>query len=223
MAIDLARLERKLGYTFQKTSYLKRALTHCSMGVENYERFEFVGDSILGFVIASELFVKFPLLSEGELSRLRSVLVRGDTLAEIATEMDLGNYLILGQGELRSGGFRRASILADALEAIFAAVYFDGGIQSAREVVLKLYQSRIESADLEACLKDAKTQLQEYLQARKKPLPVYDVVDIQGDAPNQHFKVECKVDGLSIVNGEGTSRRFAEQAAAADILKLLEQ
>ena len=138
MKIDLDRLCRRLNYQFKKPAYLKQALTHCSVGSDNYERFEFLGDSILSFVIANELFNRFPLQSEGHLSRLRSFLVKGEMLAEIAREIELGDFLILGQGELRSGGFRRASILADALEAIFAAIFFDGGIAVAQKVKKQL-------------------------------------------------------------------------------------
>lgn len=222
MKIDLERLCRRLNYQFKKLAYLKQALTHCSVGSENYERFEFLGDSILSFVIANELFHRFPLQSEGQLSRLRSFLVRGDMLVEIAREIELGDYLFLGQGELKSGGFRRASILADALEAIFAAVFFDGGVDAAKEVILRLYQSRLEDPNLNDCLKDSKTQLQEYLQAAKIALPEYALTKIEGDEHNQIFYVTCTVDSAKQVTyGQGPNRRKAEQFAAKAMLERL--
>lgn len=224
MNIDLERLCRSLNYQFKKTAYLKQALTHCSMGSENYERFEFLGDSILSFVIANELFHQCPSHSEGQLSRLRSFLVRGDTLAEIAKELGLGDFLFLGQGELKSGGFRRASILADALEAVFAAVYLDGGMEAAKKVILILFRSRLESPDLNSCLKDAKTQLQEYLQAEKRPLPKYSLIKILGDEHDQIFYISCTIKGVKFVaEGEGNNRRKAEQLAAKIMLKQLKK
>lgn len=180
MKINLERLCRRLNYHFNNIAYLKQALTHCSAGSDNYERFEFLGDSILSFVIANELFNRFPLHSEGQLSRLRSFLVKGEMLAEIAREIGLGDYLFLGQGELRSGGFRRTSILADALEAILAAIYLDGGMTAAKQIILMLYSSRLDDPDLNHCLKDAKTQLQEFLQASKFALPEYVLTKIEG-------------------------------------------
>jgi ribonuclease-3 len=219
---DLERLCRRLGYHFKKTAYLKQALTHCSVGSNNYERFEFLGDSILSFVIANELFNQFPLQSEGQLSRLRSFLVRGETLAEIAKEIALGDFLYLGQGELKSGGFRRESILADALEALFAAVYFDGGISAAKEVILNLYHSRLLDNHLKDCLKDAKTQLQEYLQAEKYSLPAYVLTKVEGDEHDQIFFVTCTVKSLkTLAHGQGPSRRKAEQLAAKSLLEQL--
>lgn len=224
MKIDLERLCRKLGYNFQNLACLKQALTHCSVGCDNYERFEFLGDSILSFVIANELFKQFPSHSEGQLSRLRSFLVKGDMLAEIARELSLGDFLFLGQGELRSGGFRRASILADALEAIFAAVYLDGGIASATEVILKLFRTRLDDPHLDDCLKDAKTQLQEYLQAEKLALPEYTLTRIEGDEHLQIFHVSCAVQGVKwITQGEGPSRRKAEQLAAKLLLEQMQK
>lgn len=192
------------------------------MGSENYERFEFLGDSILSFVIANELFHRFPLQSEGQLSRLRSFLVRGDMLVELAKEIELGDFLFLGQGELKSGGFRRASILADALEAIFAAVFLDGGIDSAKKVILKLYQSRLDDPNLNNSLKDAKTQLQEYLQAERIPLPEYLLTKIEGDEHNQVFFITCVVNRLKQKTfGQGSNRRKAEQLAAKAMLDQL--
>ena len=150
--VDLTRLSKRLGYIFKSPAYLKQALTHCSAGSENNERFEFLGDSILSFVIAHVLFEQFPDQSEGQLSRLRAYLVKGETLATLAIELELGDYLYLGQGELKSGGFRRASILADALEAVFAAVFFDGGFEAARHVILKLYERKLKDSNLSTVL-----------------------------------------------------------------------
>ncbi len=220
MKIDLERLCRRLGYQFNKTAYLIQALTHCSVGSENYERFEFLGDSILSFVIANELYHRFPMQSEGQLSRLRSFLVKGDMLVEIAKEIGLGDFLFLGQGELKSGGFRRASILADALEAIFAAVFFDGGIDASKTVILSLYRSRLDDPNLNDCLKDAKTQLQEYLQAAKKALPEYTLTNVEGEEHDQTFYIQCMSE-KEITHGEGPSRRKAEQIAAKLMLEKL--
>lgn len=220
--IDLERLSRRLNYQFQKMAYLKQALTHCSVGSDNYERFEFLGDSILSFVIANELFHRFPTQSEGQLSRLRSFLVRGDMLVEIARELELGDFLFLGQGELKSGGFRRASILADALEAIFAAVFFDGGVDAAKGVILKLYRSRLEDPNLNDCLKDAKTRLQEYLQANKMALPEYILTKVEGDEHDQMFYITCAVAAMKQMTcGQGANRRKAEQLAAKAMLEQL--
>lgn len=224
MKIDLERLSRRLNYHFQNPAYLKQALTHCSAGSDNYERFEFLGDSILSFVIANELFNKFPLHSEGQLSRLRAFLVKGDMLAEIAKELDLGDFLFLGQGELKSGGFRRASTLADSLEAIFAAIYLDSGFDSARNTILSLYRSRLDDPNLHETLKDAKTQLQEYLQSNKIPLPEYELTKIEGNEHNQLFHITCRIEGISdLTFGKGTTRRKAEQLSAKLMLEILQK
>ncbi|HHY0694468.1 TPA: ribonuclease III [Legionella pneumophila] len=223
MKINLERLCRRLNYHFNNIAYLKQALTHCSAGSDNYERFEFLGDSILSFVIANELFNRFPLHSEGQLSRLRSFLVKGEMLAEIAREIGLGDYLFLGQGELRSGGFRRTSILADALEAILAAIYLDGGMTAAKQIILMLYSSRLDDPDLNHCLKDAKTQLQEFLQASKFALPEYVLTKIEGDEHAQIFHVTCTIGGVSqVAYGTGPNRRKAEQLAAKAMLEQLQ-
>lgn len=223
MKIDLDRLCRRLGYHFQKPALLKQALTHCSVGSANYERFEFLGDSILSFVIAYQLFSQFPLQSEGQLSRLRSFLVRGDMLAEIGKELQLGDFLFLGQGELKSGGFRRASTLADALEAVFAAVFLDGGIEASKQVILNIYRSRLDDPHLNDCLKDAKTQLQEYLQSEKFPLPEYTLTNVEGEEHDQIFYVTCTVEGISqSAHGQGSNRRKAEQLAAKSLLAHLQ-
>ena len=222
MKVDLERLCRRLNYQFKNVAYLKQALTHCSVGSENYERFEFLGDSILSFVIANELFHRFPMQSEGQLSRLRSFLVRGEMLVELAKEIDIGDFLFLGQGELKSGGFRRASILSDAMEAVFAAIFLDGGIKSSKEVILRLYHSRLEDPNLNDCLKDAKTQLQEYLQDEKIALPEYSLTKVEGDEHNQIFYITCAVNGAKQKTfGQGSNRRKAEQLAAKLMLEIL--
>ncbi len=222
--IDLSRLCRKIDYQFKNIAYLKQALTHCSVGTANNERLEFLGDSILSFVIAHALFSRFEQESEGQLSRLRAFLVKGETLAEIAAELSLGDYLYLGQGELKSGGFRRASILADALEAVFAAVYLDGGMEACQNLILKLYASRLENKELQTNLKDAKTQLQEFLQARKKPLPEYNLLKIEGEEHEQVFYISCTVNGIAKTTiGSGSNRRRAEQEAAKELLQFLKK
>jgi len=208
-------LSIKLGYVFKQPQLLQRALTHRSYAPEHNERLEFLGDSILGCVIAKHLYNSYPLLSEGELSRLRSSLVKEETLAILALELDLGSYLRLGEGELKSGGFRRPSILADALEALFGAVFLDSGFAGAEKTVLNLYLPYLERVDIQGQGKDAKTRLQEYLQARRIPLPSYSVIATQGEAHAQSFEVECAIPSLRVsARGSGASRRNAEQQAA---------
>jgi ribonuclease III len=215
---------RKLGYEFSDKSLIDKALTHRSAGGTNNERMEFLGDSILGFVIANELFTNLAHADEGDMSRLRSSLVRGVTLAGLAREMDLGNYLLLGPGELRSGGQSRDSILADALEAIFAAVYLDGGYQVARRVILDLYRERLDNITTDKQLKDPKTRLQEYLQARHHKLPIYSVIEVTGEQHDQSFTVKCAAEDLEINTiATGPSRRKAEQKAAEKLLQELSQ
>ncbi|OGT20223.1 MAG: ribonuclease III [Gammaproteobacteria bacterium RBG_16_57_12] len=219
---SLRTLSRKLGYTFSNTPLLEAALTHRSVGGGNYERLEFLGDSVLNFVISEHLYLRFARTDEGGLSRCRSTLVKGKTLAELALELKLGDYLTLGPGELKSGGFRRESILADALEAIIGAVFIDGGIEPARALVLSLYRERLEAISPDETLKDPKTRLQEYLQSRRMALPNYDTVQIEGEAHNQNFTVSCVVEGLEEpAIGIGASRRKAEQEAALEVLKKL--
>lgn len=223
MKVNLEKLSKRLNYHFENKNYLKQALTHCSSSSDNYERFEFLGDSILSFVIAKELFIRFPSHTEGQLSRLRSFLVKGEMLSEIAREIELGGFLFLGQGELKSGGFRRSSILADALEAVIAAIYLDSGINAATKAILKLYRSRLDDPHLNDCLKDAKTQLQELLQASKYPLPEYILTKVEGGEHDQMFYVSCTIKGISqITYGEGSNRRKAEQLAANVMLKWLQ-
>jgi ribonuclease III len=208
-------LLKKLEYSFNDISLLDEALTHRSYSSKNNERLEFLGDGILNFVIAHELFKLYPDVQEGDLSRLRANLVNKDSLAEIASHLELGEVIKLGSGELKSGGFRRPSILADAVESIFGAVYCDGGFESCRELIIRLYASRLAlSVDLQT-LKDPKTQLQELLQSRHFSLPDYHVVNITGQAHAQIFRVKCRIEKMSIeVTGEGKSRRKAEQIAA---------
>lgn len=221
-SIQKERLLQRLGCQFNDESLFTLALTHRSCGASNNERLEFLGDSILGFVIGEALFHKFPEAREGQLSRLRSQLVKGETLAEIAREFDLGPSLNLGEGELKSGGHRRASILADAVEAIIGAYYIDQGMDPTRQLVLRWYAARLEGLELEDNPKDPKTQLQEFLQAHKAPLPDYEVIDIQGDAHAQEFTVACRITLLAEpTTACASSRRAAEKLAAAAALKLL--
>jgi len=216
------KLCRSLGYDFDDQGLLQQALTHRSVGQKNNERLEFLGDAILSFVISTELYQRFSEIDEGTLSRLRASLVKGDTLAVLAREISLGDYLNLGSGELKSGGFRRASILADALEALFGAIYLDSDIATIQQVILQLFQERLDKVDPSKALKDPKTRLQEYLQSRSLPLPEYEVTDIQGKSHAQTFTVSCRIDGLDRpVIKQGSSRRKAEQAAAQEALNRL--
>lgn len=213
--MDYGPLQRKLGYSFAQASLLQQALTHRSHSAAHNERIEFLGDSVLNCCAAHELYRRFGELKEGELSRLRANLVRQETLAELAQQLELGTYLRLGEGELKSGGFRRPSILADGLEALFGAVFLDGGFAAAQGVIGGLYASLLEHLDPQTLGKDPKTLLQELLQARKIPLPQYAVVATQGAAHSQLFRVECQIPQLAIrTAGFGASRRIAEQEAA---------
>lgn len=217
------RLENRLGYHFRDQKLFQQALTHRSRGSQNNERLEFLGDSLLNTVVAEALFQQFPRAQEGELSRLRAQLVKGDTLAEIGRELDLGDCLSLGEGELKSGGFRRASILADAVEALVAAIYLDSGsFGVCREHLLSWYGRRLTEATLTKSQKDPKTRLQELLQARGEPLPVYRVTQVSGEAHAQTFTVSCQVSLLpEPVVTSGHNRREAEKSAAAAALDLL--
>ena len=222
MIDKLKRLERKIGHTFVDEDLLKRAITHRSAGSRHNERLEFLGDSILSLVIAEALFHRFPDVSEGDMSRMRATLVREKTLAELAREFDLGEYLILGPGELKSGGFRRESILADTVEALIGAIFLDVGIEQSRTLLLQWYASRLDEIRPGADQKDPKTRLQELLQGKRKPLPSYAVVKVKGEAHNQEFTVQCEIEGLDVtVAGVGSSRRKAEQAAAEKALEQL--
>ena len=217
-------LIKALGYTFADPSLLDEALTHRSYATKNNERLEFLGDGVLNFVIADELFRRYSDVQEGDLSRLRANLVNKESLAVIANELKLGDVIRLGSGELKSGGFRRPSILADAVESILGAVYLDGGFQACRELIVRLYDSKLSSpTDLQA-LKDPKTRLQELLQSRKIPLPLYEVTQITGQAHAQVFHVRCTIEQLAIiVEGQGRSRRKAEQVAAQEAIGEVEK
>lgn len=208
-------LSRLLAHDFQNASLLAQALTHRSHGSANNERLEFLGDSVLNCVIAHELYKRYPKLPEGDLSRLRAHLVKEPTLGEIARTLNLGDSLKLGEGELKSGGWRRPSVLADALEALIGAVFIDGGFHAAEALIIRLYAHLLDTLDPKAIGKDAKSLLQEYLQGKKTELPEYQVTAIEGEAHNQTFRVECLIPKFDIcTEGEGTSRRAAEQQAA---------
>ncbi|MDO3384109.1 ribonuclease III [Gilvimarinus algae] len=218
----MKRLQRRLGYEFGRPESLQLALSHRSVGADNNERLEFLGDSILNFLIGEALFEKFETAREGQLSRLRAQLVKGDTLAEIAREFELGECLKLGEGELKSGGQRRDSILADAVEAIIGAIYLEAGLDTCRERVLHWYRERLASLTLDTPAKDAKTRLQEYLQSRREPLPEYRVAEVEGEAHAQVFTVECHVSLLPTPErARASSRRVAEKKSAAQVLKRL--
>jgi ribonuclease-3 len=208
-------LQERLGHRFRDPRLLAQALTHRSYSAPHNERLEFLGDGVLNCIVAAELYTRFTGLREGELSRLRASLVREQRLHELASELALGDYLRLGEGELKSGGFRRPSILADALEALIGAVYLDGGFDAARSVVVRLYRPLLETLDASGAEKDPKTQLQEWLQSRKYALPQYSVIATRGAAHDQRFEVECVVRELDVRTvGTGNSRRVAEQEAA---------
>ena len=217
----LLKLSQRLGYQFRDEALVTLALTHRSRGGHNNERLEFLGDSILNFVIADELYRRFGAAREGKLSRLRARLVKGETLAEVARDFDLGEFLLLGSGELKSGGHRRESILADAVEALIGAIYLDAGLEVARERILAWFDSRLDSLSLEDPIKDPKTRLQEFQQGRHQRLPQYDVVAIEGPSNKQSFTVTCVVPDCDPMTAKGTSRRGAEQAAAELVLERL--
>jgi ribonuclease-3 len=206
---------RLLGYAFRRQELLRQALTHRSFGTPHNERMEFVGDAVLNCVVGAALYDRFPALPEGDLSRMRAGLVNAETLARVARQVDLGPAIRLGDGESRSGGAERASILADALEAVFGAVFLDGGFDAARDVIVSCYADVLRDADPAVLRKDPKTSLQEWLQARRWPVPEYVVTATTGDAHLQQFTVECRIPTLAVVaTGLGPSRRAAEQAAA---------
>ena len=221
MIAKIDTLCRRLGYTFTDDALLRTALTHRSAAGANNERLEFLGDSILNFVIAEALFEHYPKAREGELSRLRASLVKGDTLADAARAIELGDYLNLGSGELKSGGFRRDSILADALEALLAAVYLDSDFATCRALIRRLFGQHLAALPAADQLKDPKTRLQEALQARQQALPVYDVLAVSGEPHDQKFTVRCTIDNGLVTVAEGASRRKAEQEAARQALRQL--
>jgi ribonuclease-3 len=214
---------RRVGYEFSDPEICELALTHRSCGKKNNERLEFLGDSIVNFVIAEALFAKFPEAREGQLSRLRAQLVKGETLAEIARELNIGDYLRLGSGEMKSGGYRRDSILADATEALIGAIYLDSEMDTCRRYILQWFEQRLADINLTESLKDSKTKLQEYLQSRKMSLPSYELVAVDGEAHAQTFHIRCSVELLEQpTDGVGSSRRQAEQNAARNALVSLD-
>jgi len=220
----LADLERRLGHAFGDKELARQAVTHRSFGTPHNERLEYLGDSLLNCAVATLLYEKFPKLPEGDLSRLRASLVNQSSLSEVASALGLGDLLRLGEGELKSGGFRRPSILADAFEALLGAVYLDAGFDAVRAAVERLMGEKLEGRDRMPVDKDPKTALQEHLQGRKLALPRYSVQRTEGEAHDQTFTVECRVDDLGVVAaGQGTSRRAAEQAAAEGVLAQLEK
>ena len=219
MRAPLERLARALDYSFRSSDLMEQALTHRSAAGLNNERLEYLGDALLDFFVAEALYFRFEEADEGQLSRLRAGMVKKESLAAVARSLNLGDYLRLGAGELRSGGHARDSILADATEAVLAAVYLDGGMEAAKRVVLRLFNPKLDEIDPEQALKDPKTRLQEYLQAYKHPLPEYGILEVGGSQHAQRFKVFCRVLALARESlGTGTSRRRAEQQAARNML-----
>ena len=220
--MKLDALQKAIGHRFSRLELLQQAVTHRSFGSPHNEQLEFLGDSIVNCVTAIALFERFGELREGDMSRLRANLVRQEALHRLAEGLKLGEYLRLGEGEMKSGGHRRPSILADALEAIFAAVFLDAGFEAAKAVIDQLYASSIASLDPARALKDPKTALQEWLQGRRMPLPKYSLADARGEAHQQEFEVECEITGLGLkTRGIGVSRRAAEQQSAQRALELL--
>ena len=219
------KLLTQLQYQFQNPQLLQQALTHRSADSQNNERFEYLGDAIVSFVVGEAWVESFPQVKEGKLSRLRASLVKGVTLAEIGRELSLGEVLILGPGELKSGGFRRESILADTVEAILGAVYLDSGIEQVKALILRLYDERLTSIDVDEVIKDPKTRLQELLQSRKQPLPLYSVKEVKTSAQQSPlFEASCQVALLDkVVMAKGSSHRKAEQKSAERALTLLEE
>ena len=214
--MDRDAIAGRIGHAFGNPELLRQALTHRSHSAAHNERLEFLGDGVLNCIVAAELYRRYPQLAEGELSRLRASLVNQQSLFEIAQRIELGAQLRLGEGELKSGGARRPSMLADALEALIGAAFVDGGFDAARRVVLRLFEQPLATADPLSVGKDAKTRLQELLQARRAALPQYAVIATAGEAHEQVFRVECVIPELNIrTEGEGTSRRVAEQVAAS--------
>lgn len=224
MKEKLAKLQHQLKYTFKNEELLQAALTHRSMQDVNNERLEFLGDSIINFIIAEILYLRWPNAHEGDLSRLRSSLVKGETLANIAKELQIGQYMRMGQGEVRTGGNSRSSILADTVEATIAAIYLDSDLATCRKIVLPWFAPRIDNLSFDEKLKDPKSRLQELLQGKQANLPLYEIISISGEAHAQTFTIRCQVSALNkSADGIGTSRRKAEQAAAANLLTLIEE
>ncbi len=214
---------KKLQVSFKDPDLLQQALSHRSVGSTNNERLEYLGDAILSFVIAEVLYSNFPQAKEGKLSRLRALLVKGVTLAEIARELNLGEVLILGPGELKSGGYRRESILADAVESIIGALYLDSGLEPTKSLILRLFDERLQAIDVNEVIKDPKTRLQELLQGRQNALPLYSVKEIKTGTNQPVFEASCQIELLKkVVVAQGSSHRKAEQRAAERVLTLLE-
>lgn len=220
--MEVDKLEKAFDIEFSNPQLLERALTHRSRSHENYERLEFLGDSVLGFVVAEELYKRFPDTSEGKLSRMRSFVVRKETLARISRGMKLQEYLQLGEGELKSGGFNRDSILSDGLEAIIGAVYIDQGLDAARSFIRRCFEEVLSSLTIDTIYKDSKSRLQEYLQQRGEPVPCYEIISVSGEPHDQTFEVACRVSvSPEPFTGVGASRRGAEQRAAKLALESL--
>ena len=217
-----ASLSRIIHYTFNDPSFMIMALTHRSFSAQHNERLEFLGDSVLSFVIANELYKRFPRIDEGDLSRLRAQLVKESSLSTIATSMGLGDFIRLGEGELKSAGWRRPSILADTFESMIGAIYLDGGIEPTHQFVLRFFETQLNEIDPKLIHKDPKTLLQELLQSKKSDLPIYTVVSIEGEAHSQTFTIECHIKKSNIkTQGVGNSRRIAEQEAASKAYQLM--
>ena len=224
MANNIGQLQKRLGYQFIDPDLLTLALSHRSVAAENNERLEFLGDSILGLVVTDFLYREFPQAREGDLSRMRSHIVRGESLAEVAKQLALGPDLLLGSGEMKSGGHRRDSILGDTVEALIGAVYLDRGIEAAREIVIAWFKSFFDSALQAQPVKDAKTALQEWLQHRNKPLPDYQLVSTGGEAHSRLFTVSCKIAAVeAAMTATASSRRRAEQMVAEQLLEEVEK
>ena len=218
------QLAKKLGLVFSDPQLFKTALTHRSVGAKNNERLEYLGDSVLGFVIAQQLYQRFPTAGEGALSRLRASLVNQGSLAELARQLNLGDYLLLGSGELKSGGFRRDSILSDALEAIMGALLLDQGVECCQQWILALFEEKLSALKVDNWAKDPKTRLQELMQAQRQDLPVYELLTTSGADHVQTFEVRCTVATTQqSTEGAGISRKRAEQAAAENMLILLHE
>jgi ribonuclease-3 len=219
---SLQQLQSRLGHRFEDQALLRRALTHRSFGADHNERLEFLGDAVLGLAVSSVLYERFSGSDEGDLTRLRAHWVREDSLHKLALSLGLPDVVRISEGEARGGGAQRASILADALEALIGAVYLDGGFDAAQSLVKKLYADQLQNADVAQWSKDAKTELQEWLQARRLSVPAYRIVKTRGQAHAQIFEVACEVQALGLVHlGEGRSRRAAEQEAARRMLDAL--
>ena len=215
-------IKNVLGHDFNDVDLLTKALTHRSFGRDHNERLEFLGDALLGMFIAAELYMKFPEAAESALTRLRSSLVKKEMLAQLAKQLDLGNYIRLGIGEYKSGGGQKESLLANAVEALIGAIYLDSDLDNCRRSIRKMYASILDKLTAENIPKDPKSELQEYLQANKQSLPAYHMVAAEGAAHNKLFTIECHVDGLSEpIVAKGRSKRSAEQTAARTALKMI--